>query len=346
MTFVNDAPRHARQRGWKLLRRSLIAGGVLLSPAFFIVMFVTVTALVRPTLGIWAWTVPVATEGCFLLLYGLDILLEWARKPKGWLRFTPYFFAAVSLVLNVWAFRTNVPGLLGHGVITIAFFLPVIAAESAVRDMAVTDEEMRLREAVADARQYAVDVCRSQRGRLWRWRVPVLLRTQILSGRLPDEVRETITAMLAEGRSSGWQAGIREWVLGPEGLNLTAQAATDARKARETITRQAPPQTPPAALPEVPAPAPPRAITAPSAKGAVTAVHKVRRLGGRKATDDEILDAIREMFADGSAVTKYRVVKELKGPHGGIAEPRAGRLLDQVRSERAPLHLANAKAGG
>ena len=69
-------PRHARPKGWKFLRRTLIAGAILLSPAFFIVMYATVTALVRPTFGIWAWTVPVATEGCFLLLYGLDILSQ------------------------------------------------------------------------------------------------------------------------------------------------------------------------------------------------------------------------------------------------------------------------------
>jgi hypothetical protein len=335
-----DAPRHARPRGWKALRRSLIAGAILLSPAFFIVMFRTVTALVRPSFGVWAWTVPVATEGCFLLLYGLDILLEWARKPKGWLRFTPYPFAAASLVLNVWADKDSLGGMLGHAIVTVAFFLPVIAAESAVRDLAVTDAEMRMREAVADARQYAIDLCRSRRGRLWRWRIPVLLRTQILTGRLPDEVRDAITEMLGEGRTSGWQAPVRAWVLGPDGLNLAAQAAEDARRAHASITRQAPPPPSAAALPEVTAPAPPGAITAASPKSAATAIQKVRRAGGRKASDEDILEAIREMFADGSAVTKYRVVKELKGPHGGIAEPRAGRLLDVVRAERPQLHLA------
>lgn len=333
MTPMPDAPRHARPRGWKALRRSLIAGAILLSPAFFIVMFRTVTALVRPSFGVWAWTVPVATEGCFLLLYGLDILLEWARKPKGWLRFTPYPFAAASLVLNVWADKDSLGGMLGHAIVTVAFFLPVIAAESAVRDLAVTDAEMRMREAVADARQYAIDLCRSRRGRLWRWRIPVLLRTQILTGRLPDEVRDAITEMLGEGRTSGWQAPVREWVLGPDGLNLSVQAEVASRRAAQDITRTAPEPSPETAPAPLAAPSPRRAPgTAP-----VSAIRRAQKLQ-RKATDEDILAAFREHAAEGHEPSVTWAKKALP-----VGVDRARRLLAEYQREQ-PVPISRAAA--
>jgi hypothetical protein len=230
-------PRHARPRGWKTLRRCLIGGAVVLSPAFFIVMFQTVTALVRPSFGIWAWTVPVATEGCFLLLYGLDILLEWARKPKGWLRWTPYPFAAASLLLNVWAYQHSLPGMLGHGVITVAFFLPVIAAESAVRDLAVTDEEVALAAESAAALRHARDVARDRRGVLWRWRVPSLLRVQILRARPPAAVADAVREGAQSGGAVKWEQPVEQWVV--KGLTRGVKVAADVEAEKRQIARQA-----------------------------------------------------------------------------------------------------------
>ena len=337
MDVVNDSPKHARPKGWKVLRRSLIAGALVLSPAFFIVMFRTVTALVRPSFGVWAWTVPVATEGCFLLLYGLDILLEWARKPKGWLRFTPYPFAAASLVLNVWADKDSLGGMLGHAIVTVAFFLPVIAAESAVRDLAVTDAEMRMRGAVADARQYAIDLCRSRRGRLWRWRIPVLLRTQILTGRLPDEVRDAITEMLGNGRTSGWQAPVRTWVLGPDGLNLSVQAETDSRRAAQDIARTAP-QAQAEPSPET-VTAPPSASSprSPARTVPVSAIRRAQKLG-RRAADEDLLAAFRERAADGHEPSATWAKDALP-----VGADRAKRLVAEYQREQ-PVPISRAAA--
>lgn len=329
--------KHARPAGWNALLIALITAAVILSPAFFIVMFRTVTALVRPSFGIWAWTVPVATEGSFLILYGLDILLEWARKPKGWLRWTPYPFAAASLALNVWAYLGSPPGMIGHAVITVAFFIPVIAAESAVRDLAVSGEELALRAAVADARQYAADLCRDRRGRMWRWRVPVLLRTQVLTGRLPDEVTQAITALLAEDRTSGWQAAVRGWVLGADGLALSVQADVSSRRVTEDITGELPAVSP-APLPAPPAGAAPSPVPAPRpGRVPVPAVRRAQRLG-RKATDDDIMDAMREMAAEGREPTRTRVVKELP-----VGHERAGVLIARWKAEQ-PVPIGRAAA--
>jgi len=106
--------------------------------------------------------------------------------------------------------------------------------------------------------------------------------------------------------------------------------------------RVAPGRRAPRPLPAVPATAPltvslevpsesgPEALEAPAEdtsedtiqKPPVSAVKRVRKLGGRKATDEDMLDAMRELAEDGSPVTKTRVVRELP-----VGEQRAGRLM-------------------
>lgn len=223
--------------GQRWLRAAIVTGAVILSPAFFIVLYVTSTDVVRPAFGIWAWTVPVATEGCFLLLYGLDIFLQWCGKPMGWLRFTPYPFAAASLLLNVWAYRGDLPGMLGHAVLVVAFFLPVIAGEAAVRSMSVSDDEVRYTAELADARRYALDLVRDRKGRLWRWRVPSLLKRQILRSRPPAVVASAVRDGASYGGAEKWETPVEEWVT--DGLTQGVKVATAVTVRKRQIERQA-----------------------------------------------------------------------------------------------------------
>ena len=350
---MNAMTRH--RKGWTIPEGITAAACALLGTGAVILgftgIYITIVPLLEPW---WHWFSPLylgTGEGSFAFAYLGWLLLTMRDEPPrklvaGLLAYLG-FFAAASLALCAYASAGNFADVLSHVALCIAFFGAGIIAKVLVHRLAADPVRRRTERALADARRYAIDLLRARLGLAWRFRAPSLLRRQVTTGRLCDAVREDVTAKVDEGRTSGWEGAVREWVLGADGLNLAAQAAEDARRAHASITRQAPPAPPAATLPEVPASVPPKAITGASPKPSVTAVQRVRRLGGRKATDEDILEAIRELFAAGSAVTKYRVVKELKGPHGGIAEPRAGKLLAQVQAEhpRPSLHLA-AKAGG
>ena len=217
----------------RALDRIIISGAVILAPVFFVVLYLTVTALVRPSFGFWAWTVPVATEGCFVLLYLLDIRLALAGKPMGWLRLTPYPFAGASLFLNVYASRGSIPGMVGHAAVTVAFFLPLIVAEAAVRRMAVSEEDAALAREMADARRYALDLVRDRKGVLWRLRVPSLLRVQILRARPPAAVSEAVSDGARFGGAAKWEGPVETGVI--RGLTRGDKVAAEVKREKRVI---------------------------------------------------------------------------------------------------------------
>src|SRR5215469_6137252 len=108
--------KHAR--GWTIPQIMLAVTAAVLSvglaPLFFGAIFTTVNTMLMPSLGWWAWAVPVATEAGFVILYLLDVLLELRGKPMGWLKWAPYPFAAASLWLNVAAAHGNRTAMVGH----------------------------------------------------------------------------------------------------------------------------------------------------------------------------------------------------------------------------------------
>lgn len=234
-----------RPKGWRALARLVVMAGVLLAPVFFIVMFITVVHLLRSSFGWWAWTVPAATEGSFVFLYLLDVLLAWAGKPMGWLRWVPYPFAVVSLLLNVWAYWHNTPDLVGHAVVTCAFFVPLIAAERAVRSLAVSDDAVKLSAEAEAACRYARDLLRDRKGRLWRWDVPSLLKLQVLNGRLPADVTKTLP-----GGPASWEPAVRAFVI--RGLVSGDWMRTEETLERRVIEASAGPKAD-ASQPAVPA---------------------------------------------------------------------------------------------
>ena len=312
MTSENTA---RRSRGWKALAKIIVGASVLLAPVFFIVMYLTVTHLVRPSFSGWAWTVPVGTEGCFVILYLLDILLEWADKPMGWLRFMPYPFATASLWLNVYAAHGNLPGMVGHGVITVAFFLPLIAGEAAVRSLARTDKQIAVKQAMSDARRYALDLVRATKGPFWRFRIPTLLKRQLLRTRFPDGVRAAVAECAVSG---GWQKEVRDWVLGPDGLNITEQARADSERARDAI--RSAPETAPEAAPEIAleaAPeAPPQVVSQPVSKTARPATpsgpRKPSASAVKRMTGEDLAPYVGVLLEDDPKLTPSDLMKTLK----------------------------------
>lgn len=220
------------------LRNAIIAIGAALAPVFFADMFTTVVTLLGPSFHGWAWTVPTATEGSFIFVYLLDLYLLMQGKPMGWLRYGPYPFAAASLVLNIYSSLGSIPGMIGHGVVTVAFFLPILAGEAAVKSLSVSDEAVRLADEMKAARRYAIDLVRDQKGFLWRLRpsVPSLLRTRIVSGRLPAIVMTAVRQGAADHDASAWEAAIEKMVT--DALTQHDRVAASVRQERKRIDRQ------------------------------------------------------------------------------------------------------------
>jgi hypothetical protein len=335
------SPRHAAR--WTPLQVFLAvlaaAFAVAITPLFFASLFVTVWDLLRSSgYGSWPWIVPLATEGCFVVLFLLDVVTVLRRKPRGRLRFAPYLFAAGSLVLNFLAGHGHPAAITGHVMVTLAFFVTVIEGEEAIRKLAVADKEARIAEMMADARRYAIDVVRDRRGRLWRWRVPALLRRDITTGRLADEVRTAVEMAVSVGRSAGWRAPVLEWVTRELHLSDEAEAADERARAAIAVTSRV---DSPVAAGAVPA-EPPRAdvlVATPAAtvKPAAPASARPNRLVPSKASDDELAEVVLPLFEGGAEVTRYKVVKAIRGAAGGkagIGDERADRVMELARRKR------------
>jgi hypothetical protein len=218
-------------RGQYRLAVTIIVIAGSLAPVFFAVMFESVVRLLEPSFW-WAWAVPVATEASFVILFLLDVLLEWCGKPMGWLHWAPYPFAAASLWLNVYSAKGDTAAMVGHGVVTVAFFLPLLAAKAAVRKLSVSEEDVRLATEKASARRYAMDLVRAQKGMLWRLRIPSLLRTQIVRGRFPAAVTEAVKDGAAK-----WEPAVEQLVT--DGLTQGVRMTAAVRRQERQIERQA-----------------------------------------------------------------------------------------------------------
>lgn len=236
------AARKRQNSPWdRSLLTVVITLGCALAPVFFLDMFRTVTGLLGASGFPDAWTVPAATEGAFVFLYLLGLWLQRKGKPKTWLRWAPYPFAAASLFLNVYAAHGHIAPMVGHASVTIAFFLPVLAAEAAVHSLAVTDDEVKLTAELADARRYALDFVRDQKGIFWRLRVPSLLRRQIARSRPPAAVIAAVREGVTEGGAAKWETTVEEWVTAglTRGVQMTVKVAAKKRE----IERQARPSS-------------------------------------------------------------------------------------------------------
>ena len=311
-----------RWTNWRLAIAGVAATlAVVLSPLFFADMFMTVRDMLAPDFGAWPWIVPIATEGAFVIFYLFDLLLTLFGKPMGWLRWMPYLFAAGSLALNAIAGHGDPAATIGHAMTTLAFFGPVIAGEAVVRKLAVSDEEIRKARALADARRYAIDYCRAAKGAAWRWRVPSLVRVQILRNRLPDEVRQAVEMRASMG---GWQKDVREWLSGPDALNLQRQAQSDTRSASEAIAQSAPQAASEPVTQVVPQAAPPAASrTSPGA------VRKPAPSAVKRMTPGDLAPYVGTLLETAPGTTPSDLMKSLR-----IGREKATEALRLAKRER------------
>jgi hypothetical protein len=339
---------HAR-KGWTipqaLLGTACGALGIAIAILGFLDIYLTVTHLLGPTWGDWSWTVIVLGEGSFAGCYLGWLLLVLRDRPPTRTRAFPILymttFGALSLVLNLYAGWGTIPGVASHAIVVAAFFGYLLFVKVLIHRLSADPAARALDEELADARRHAVDLVRDRCGITWRLTAPRLLRRQITSGRFPHAVTTAVRESLKEFGPS-WEPAVGTWVA--DALAVRVKAEVLAESARQDITRRASEAIARAALPvpietplaepaeDAPRDTPQKAPADAPQKPPGSALRRVRRLGGRKATDDDLREAIRELFTDGDAVTKYRVVKELP-----IGEKRADRLLAEVQTERPSL---------
>jgi hypothetical protein len=231
------SPKHSRRDKWDWLLRLIVVLTALLVPLCFYELFHVTTTLLYPYIGHRAWIVPAAVEGGFTISFLLDLWLQHKGKPQAWLRWVPYGFAAASLLIQVWAAHGVIPAMVANTAVTAAFFLPLIASERAVKSLAITDDEVKEMRERGDAMRYARDLMRDRKGIWWRWRVPSLLRVQILHARPPAAVLKAVQDGSRFGGAAAWEPAVETWVAGA--LTRGDKMAVTVERQKRTIAASA-----------------------------------------------------------------------------------------------------------
>ncbi len=186
------------------------------------------------------------------------------------------------------------------------------------------------------ARLYARDLVRAAPAE-HRPAFSSLLRKRVRGGRLPEAVRKSVKASMANDWAAGWEAEVTTWVT--TALALPEHVAANLENTRAAIAVSNADSS--AATAEVTT-EPPAAVTTPDApvvtpKTTPDVPAKPRRVVPARASDDELAELVLPLFEDGSEVTKYRVIKAIKAAAGGktgIGDERAGRILELARRKR------------
>lgn len=331
--------------GQKMLATAILLLALAVTPVFFIVMFLTVNLMLGPYFDGWAWTVPVATEATFMLLFLWAVLMEWLRRPKRALWIAPYPFAAISAFLNVWAAHGSIPGMAGHLAVTLAFFTPVTFAKMGVRSLLVSDEERARTLALADAQAHARDMLRSALGIWWKYRAPVLLRRQLRSGRLPAKVLEAVGNGARSGGATVWEPAVEAWIT--SAVTLPERAREAVRAAREAVPAPVPAPVPaqsPEPAASMPEGTPPdTSETHPRARSARASgpALKLAAARSRSMTAERLADHVEAMLDAYGEVSLNRVKTDLS-----VGTDKAKTALEIARSNRArvvPLERRQAQ---
>ena len=316
--------------------------GLAITVFAFADIYLTVTHLVAPWFHGWSWTVPLCAEGFFSGTYAGWLLLELRDDPPRTVRVVLAMlltsFAAASLALNL-AASEGAADSVAHGVVVAAFFGYLMFAKIMVRRLTADPADKAMDTALAAARLYAIDVIRAERGRLWRLSVPALLRRNVLTGRLADEVREVITERVESGRTAGWEKAVRTWVLGPDGLALHEQSAAEAEGVRESITRALPtaPHVPPA--PAITVPPAAELAAPPNVPPTSPPAEHASKPPTRKMSDDELMALVRPLTEGGKVPSQGAVERAT-----GCAAPRAKRLRDRAIAEAGIPQIHTSRA--
>jgi len=334
---------HRAGGGWTAWELGLAAVYGLLCAAVgffaFVEIYFTVTHLVHQWMGDWAWIVPASAEGMFTGLYAGWLLLDLKDTPP---RAVTWMLGALltasaagSYWLNIYAARGAVPDAIAHVIVVTAFYGQLLFAKILVRRLKVTPEERAAAVTLADAQAHARDMLRSGLGLSWRFRAPVLLRRQLLSGRLPAKVMEAIGSGARYGGATVWEPAVEAWIAAAVTLpERTAEVLRAARAEASAPPPATPSQDPPASTAGTP-PGEASGSTAGTAGGTPAAspsqapVTRGRRLVPAKASDDDLAALIIPLLAEGD-VSPTRVVKVIREQAGGrasIGHERAGKVL-------------------
>jgi hypothetical protein len=336
-----DRPR-TLTRPQRMLAALIMLLGAAAAPLFFTVMFLTVNDMLGPYFDGWAWTVPVATEITFVLLFLLAVLFEWIGRPRRALWLAPYPFAVISAFLQVSAAHGSIPAMAGHLAVTMAFFVPVTFAKTAVRTLLVSDAERTRALALADAKAHARDILRSALGVLWRWRTPVLLRRQLRSGRLPAKVLEAVDNGARFGGASVWEPVVEAWIAAAVALPERAAEALRAARAEPARSmpdghvpdtaagvREARQETPLEPAPEHASGMPETALQARPARASKPAL-KLTAARSRSMSPDKLAEHVAAMLDEYGDVSLNRIKTDLS-----VGTEKAKEALEIARSNRA-----------
>ena len=140
---------------------------------------------------------------------------------------------AASLFLNVYSAHGRIAPMVGHAAVTVAFFLPVLAAEAAIDSMAFTSADMTFHREMTDAMRYARDLLRDQKGPFWYWRVPPLLRRQAMRRRPRADVKMAIAEGAEGAGSAAWEPAVDDWVT--DGLTRREKVAEKVTTERAKV---------------------------------------------------------------------------------------------------------------
>jgi hypothetical protein len=150
----------------------------------------------------------------------------------------------VFLELTRWRQRADVRKVEKADPIPLARWLlsPWRTAKLKRRMVTQNVSSYRLAAALEDARLHMRDLARAHYGRgRWRKEAPSLLRTRIRQGRLGDDATVAVTEAVESGRTTGWEAKVREAVAKAitDGDKLTADVKRERRQPGRQIDRQA-----------------------------------------------------------------------------------------------------------
>lgn len=329
-----------RREGWTIPQLGLAGVYVLLCPLIgffaFVEIYQNVTHLVHPWFGDWAWIVPFSAEGMFTALYAGWVLLELRDDPprRVGLILAAFLTACglASYTLNVWTAHGIIPDALAHASVVTAFFGVLIFGKVLVRRLKVTAAERALESGMADARQHAVDLCRSVRGIFWRWRIPSLLRRQITSGRLCDEVRSAVEMQVSIGRTSGWNEAVRKWVFTELRIDLVA-AAADQEAVREIARSSAPSE--PVSVPEAAPEAVREARPAPRPEARSGPALRLAASKSRSMSAADLVSHVSAMLEEYGTVSQARVKRDLH-----VSTEKAAEALRLAKRERTVVPMS------
>jgi hypothetical protein len=242
---MTAAPTATRKTGHtRAVDAAIVAGCVIVALIGFSTSFEAVSAAMRRDFGRLAPLVPLGIDVGILVSSAAYISL--ARRGEGHpaLRIVPHLLTAATIYLNV-AAGTTLEGSIAHGVMVALWAVAVEVSAHVAKARLGLDTGTRFdpvpvrrwlldpvrtgllwrrmslwnvteyRRALAyeRARRYAVGLCKATHGRYrWRYEVSPLLRYEIATGDLPDQVITAIDKVVDRGQAAGWKAAVTTWV--------------------------------------------------------------------------------------------------------------------------------------